>query len=169
MWGPMSCRIFWTWCSSTETLQLTRPWYKVSSVYHPPTVRLLSCQRAADIPEKYTMVLGLVNVALRSLADRSEQAKYTRCLFQLMLPQDSELVFQLVERILPLCETWPSAEVQWLATVTFNQAVDLYVQGFEEPCRRWAVTAMSVAKEVDDGGAMLRSLHDRFLKLRFAN
>ncbi|RMJ26140.1 hypothetical protein PHISP_02985 [Aspergillus sp. HF37] len=53
---------------------------------------------------------------------------------------------------------YPAEELEWLATTTFNRAVDFYRESEDADCRRWAGKAIEVAELVDGGalGQLLR-------------
>lgn len=44
---------------------------------------------------------------------------------------------------------YPNEELEWLATVAFNRAMDFYLVSADEECRRWARKAIEVADLVD--------------------
>ncbi|KAE8352675.1 meiosis protein SPO22/ZIP4 like-domain-containing protein [Aspergillus coremiiformis] len=50
---------------------------------------------------------------------------------------------------------YPGEEIQWMATVAFNRAVDLYLMSDNEGCRRWAEKAIQLA---DFGGLECEAL-----------
>lgn len=54
---------------------------------------------------------------------------------------------------------YPSAELAHLATVSFNQAMDLYKDAKDKDCQRWAKKAIRLAESMnDDEGKRLAAL-----------
>jgi len=62
---------------------------------------------------------------------------------------------------------YPTDELEWIATKSFNHAVDLYCSGDDNGCRSWAGRALNVAHFCSDGGALEKLLQDKLLNLRF--
>jgi hypothetical protein len=62
---------------------------------------------------------------------------------------------------------YPSDELEWIATKSFNYAVDLYCSGDDNGCRSWAGRALNVAHFCSDGGALEKLFQDKLLNLRF--
>lgn len=52
--------------------------------------------------------------------------------------------------------SYPATELEWLATTTFNHAVDYYIQEKDEKCREWAEKALALAAWAD--GSRLRDV-----------
>jgi hypothetical protein len=64
-------------------------------------------------------------------------------------------------------DCYPRTELEWLASTTFNHAVDYYLQEDDVKTKKWADQAFIVAQWIDDKGAMRDFLMERFAKLRF--
>lgn len=61
---------------------------------------------------------------------------------------------------------YPNEELEWLATMTFNRAIDFYLVSSDEECRRWAGKAIEVADLVGyNHGALGRLLRANLAKL----
>ena len=61
---------------------------------------------------------------------------------------------------------YPDDELEWLAAVAFNRAVDFFVESAESVCRRWAAKAILLADLIHvDGGALGRLLRGNLAKL----
>lgn len=60
---------------------------------------------------------------------------------------------------------YPVEELDWIATTTFNRAVDFYCTSQDEACRRWAEKAISLATLGDDGGQLHQLLQNKYLGL----
>ncbi|KAF2741108.1 SPO22-domain-containing protein [Polyplosphaeria fusca] len=56
---------------------------------------------------------------------------------------------------------YPPTELEWLASTSFNQAVEYYLQENEEKCNTWADHALNVAQWADDGGRLRNALLER--------
>jgi len=74
----------------------------------------------------------------------------------------------LADEITKEHELYPETELQWLATMSFNRAVDYYVQGDEGKAKRWADKAFVVAQWIEDEGRTRDFLMDRFSSLQFS-
>ena len=62
---------------------------------------------------------------------------------------------------------YPVEEIEWLATSTFNRAVDAYSASDETECRRLVEQALELADRVQDQGILRRLLVERYGYLRF--
>lgn len=51
-------------------------------------------------------------------------------------------------------EEFPETELQWLATTSFNRAVDLLSEGKHEACMEWVGGALELARYAADNGAL---------------
>lgn len=61
---------------------------------------------------------------------------------------------------------YPVDEIQWLATMAFNHAVDLYLVSVDKDSQRWAQKAIALADSGGDGGRRLgRLLREKYDKL----
>ncbi|KAK3064561.1 hypothetical protein LTS18_006048 [Coniosporium uncinatum] len=59
-------------------------------------------------------------------------------------------------------QTYPSEELEWLATTSFNKAVDLYCVNDDERCRLWAEKALMLAGCAEgDAGGLERMLREK--------
>lgn len=63
--------------------------------------------------------------------------------------------------------SYPIEELEWLASVSFNKAVDFYRAGLDEECQRWGTKAVQVAECVDpvSGGILARTLRANMERL----
>lgn len=64
-------------------------------------------------------------------------------------------------------DRYPATELEWLATSSFNRAVDYYVQDNDEKCKEWAEKAMTVAQWLEDDGKLRDLLMAKFAALQF--
>ncbi|KAL8721519.1 MAG: hypothetical protein Q9225_001818 [Loekoesia sp. 1 TL-2023] len=60
---------------------------------------------------------------------------------------------------------YPAEELEWIATTTFNRAVDFYCASQDDACRRWAEKAISLAALGDDEGQLHQLLQNKYLGL----
>ncbi|OJK00856.1 hypothetical protein ASPACDRAFT_1855400 [Aspergillus aculeatus ATCC 16872] len=94
--------------------------------------------------------------------------RYLHVLYQLALDASQpDLAESVLDQVLVLVRDWqmtefPAVEVQWMASVAFNRAVDFYLAGEDEECRRWAGKAIALADllvvVVDGGGGLFGGL-----------
>ncbi|PQE09145.1 hypothetical protein CJF32_00010362 [Rutstroemia sp. NJR-2017a WRK4] len=106
--------------------------------------------------------------------DSAKLSKYLRCLFQVAIVSNEVIAEELLDQVNVLArdaaETdlpYPTPELDWLATKSFNHAVDLYIADQDDGCRRWAEKALNVAKMCADGGALYELLKGKLAGLRF--
>lgn len=62
---------------------------------------------------------------------------------------------------------FPPEELEWLVTVSFNQAVDAYNARRDDECNTWADLATNLAHYADDGGGLEKRVQESRMKLRF--
>ncbi|RAL61514.1 hypothetical protein DID88_009553 [Monilinia fructigena] len=74
--------------------------------------------------------------------DTIKLSKYMRCLFQAAMGNDDKIAEELIDQICMLAadaaETdvpYPTQELEWLATKSFNHAIDLYSADQDDECR----------------------------------
>lgn len=60
---------------------------------------------------------------------------------------------------------YPVEELEWLATTTYNKAVDFYCASHDVNCRRWAERAFNIAQLSSDGGLLHELLQSKFMVL----
>ncbi|KAB8074482.1 meiosis protein SPO22/ZIP4 like-domain-containing protein [Aspergillus leporis] len=90
---------------------------------------------------------------LDTAATRTLLPRYLHIFFQLSLDaSDYPLAESGLDQALALAldnyktvSRYPSDEIQWMATVAFNRAVDFYIASEEGDCRRWAEKAIELA------------------------
>jgi hypothetical protein len=107
-------------------------------------------------------------------------SRWIRCLFTLASPAHPTICESLLDQVLqllssdelpldPLSAPYPQLELEYLATTTFNRAIDFYCAGGDENdtrCRDWMERALGVAEFVDDGdvlGGLLRGKMGRLV------
>lgn len=56
-------------------------------------------------------------------------------------------------------------ELEWVATVTFNRAIDFYCAGEDEMCKKLAAKAINISSFCPDGGALQDLLEKKLLGL----
>lgn len=57
---------------------------------------------------------------------------------------------------------YPSVELEWLATTSFNRAVDYYCTSDDNKTKLWAEKSLTLAAALDDGGALLNLLREKY-------
>ncbi|KAL2001085.1 hypothetical protein VTN02DRAFT_2252 [Thermoascus thermophilus] len=121
-----------------------------------------------------------------SSAIREQLPRYLRCLFQLASastgaePSTSTTGTAVAESVLDQAYVlardlrhsriqqppYPDEELEWLAMVAFNQALDFYLASADEDCRRWGRKAIELADLMQgDRGAVGRLLRGKFESL----
>ncbi|KAF7883240.1 uncharacterized protein EAF02_005160 [Botrytis sinoallii] len=106
--------------------------------------------------------------------DTIKLSKYMRCLFQAAMGSDDKIAEELIDQVCILAadaaETqipYPTQELDWLATKSFNHAIDLFSADKDEACKRWAEKSILIAGYCDDAGSLKRLLVQRFGGLKF--
>lgn len=120
----------------------------------------------------YSTMRKLVNeIWVLESFDALKLAKYTRCLFQAMLPLDDGLAMRLLDEAcgkakeLREGEThWPEEELEWMAATAFNHAIDCFSAQNTERAREWATRAINLARYCDDG-RLEEVLQAKYLRL----
>lgn len=69
------------------------------------------------------------------------------------------------EQIGQVAKPYPAEELEWLATTTFNKAVDFYCASQNVECRCWAEKALNIANLMADGGTLHALLQTKFMGL----
>lgn len=64
---------------------------------------------------------------------------------------------------------YPPTELEWLATTTFNHAVDYYLQENDDLCMKWAQQAFILASWLEDGDGLRGLLMERYASLGLSN
>lgn len=102
-----------------------------------------------DPPETYLeLAEGVIDQALQSAADEAhlntEEHRAQHALYDASNTNNSVQCAHY---------PYPAAELEHLATVTFNQAMDFYKDEKDDMCRRWARKAVRLAEAMgDDNG-----------------
>lgn len=82
-------------------------------------------------------------------------------------PPSSELRSAVTDDDLKKPDRYPETELTWLATATYNRAVDYYVQEDDSKAKEWAEKSFLVAQWLEDDGALRDLLMAKFSTLRF--
>lgn len=128
---------------------------------------------AGSLRSKLLAVLQkIINRTWRASTSRGQHdvallARWLRCLFQSCLPFDDTLSLHCLDTAVKVAQqrhaynqscsqagsgsTYPTEELEWLATTSFNRAVDFYCAGDDGSCRIWAEKSLGLAKEGDAG------------------
>ncbi len=62
-------------------------------------------------------------------------------------------------------EAYPKTELEWLATTTFNRAIDYYMQEDDGNCKLWAEKSFVLAQWLEDDGSLRDLLMEKFAGL----
>ncbi len=63
-------------------------------------------------------------------------------------------------------QPYPTEELEWIATRSFNYAVDLYCAGDDTGCKNWTAKALNIAHYCADEGALARTLQSKLVVLK---
>ena len=64
-------------------------------------------------------------------------------------------------------DRYPKTELEWLATSTYNRAVDYYIRENDEKAKMWAEKSFVVAQWIEDDGVLRDYLMEKFSTLQF--
>lgn len=112
-----------------------------------------------------------------SKKDTAKLSRWVRCVFQMSLNSDPGVSLQCIEQAISVAkkargsselERYPTDELEWLATTSFNHAIDLYCAGDEAGCRQWAERALNLAIVNEDEGHLHGTLQQKWLLLNVA-
>ncbi|KAK2055776.1 SPO22-domain-containing protein [Colletotrichum caudatum] len=100
-------------------------------------------------------------------------AKYIRCMLHAVLPLEAALGQRLMRQAIDVARDsrggphpFPQEELEWLVTVSFNQAVDAYNVEQDDECAKWADLAMNLAHYAEDGGGLEARVHEQWAKMK---
>ncbi|KAI3394550.1 hypothetical protein diail_2541 [Diaporthe ilicicola] len=138
---------------------------------------MADCILRAHMPseELFSVLRKIIN-EISALQDchPSKLAKYTRCLFQVVVSRNDELAGRLLEEACKMSSeahgtpaAWPSEEIEWIASAAYNHAVDSWQRDERESCIWWAQKAMSIAHFCGDGGQLEETLQGKYAVLKF--
>lgn len=110
--------------------------------------------------------------------DTAKLSRWIRCLLQIALPRDVAVAEEILGRVEAICRDlkakrqklpstsfspfpqhqqqyhssyyYPPEELEWLATTTFNRAIDFYCASDDVRCKLWAEKALAIAAIFDD-------------------
>ncbi|KAF7952888.1 hypothetical protein EAE96_006111 [Botrytis aclada] len=146
---------------------------KSTRVYELMADCILSCEAPTQV-----LIMTLKKITNKTWEmgefDTVKLSKYMRCLFQAAMGSDDKIAEELLDQVCMLAadaaETqipYPIQELDWLATKSFNHAIDLYSADQDEGCKRWAEKSILIAGYCDDAGSLKRLLMQRFGGLKF--
>ncbi|KAH6613486.1 meiosis protein SPO22/ZIP4 like-domain-containing protein [Chaetomium tenue] len=186
--GDILCAI-----SALKKLQEKYEYKEPSSIHLPAlfrcTIRLLNllaerpgtdingvvndlCQEFDDA--LYSTMRKIVNeIWVLENFDAVKLAKYTRCLFQATLPLDDALAMRLLDEACDKARelresqaAWPEEELEWMATTSFNHAIDCYSAHETDRAKEWATKAINLAHYCSDK-QLEEILQNKYLRLSF--
>ncbi|KAI9697243.1 MAG: hypothetical protein M1836_004807 [Candelina mexicana] len=104
--------------------------------------------------------------------DMQKLARWIRCLFQIALPSDIKVAEHILDQMHNVAQDarsyknpYPTEELEWMATTTFNRAVDFFGASDDAASKRWAEKALNIAALSDDGGVLHKTLQSKYLTL----
>ncbi|KAI9795239.1 MAG: hypothetical protein M1835_006135 [Candelina submexicana] len=120
-----------------------------------------------------TTLQKIVNVIWRLEGnDMQKLARWIRCLFQIALPSDIKVAEHILDQMHNIAQDarsynnpYPTEELEWMATTTFNRAVDFFGASDDAASKRWAEKALNIAALSDDGGGLHKTLQSKYLTL----
>ncbi|KAF7947325.1 uncharacterized protein EAE97_004574 [Botrytis byssoidea] len=146
---------------------------KSMSVYELMADCILCCEAPTQV-----LIMTLKKITNKTWEmeefDTIKLSKYMRCLFQAAMGSDDKIAEGLIDQVCMLAadaaETqipYPTQELDWLATKSFNHAIDLFSTDQDEACKRWANKSILIAGYCNDAGSLKRHLIQKFGGLSF--
>lgn len=100
------------------------------------------------------------------------RAKWYRVMYTLALDQPTDTVAATIDQICDAADTaalsetaYPTEELEWVVTTTFNRAVDAYCGSDERMFRTLGAAALRLAERMQDRGAMRGVLMERLARM----
>ncbi|KKK14227.1 hypothetical protein AOCH_000338 [Aspergillus ochraceoroseus] len=156
---------FHEWEDVTRIIEISKPIVdaKLSSIF-------LDCILRSEAPQMIRTFHSSPSPFLNTSTSNFDEnlPRYLRCLFVLSVDaKEYELAESVLDQALIFARDpsskkshYPKEEIQWLAVVSFNTAVDFFLSSADGDCRRWAEKAITLADliGVDHGelGQLLR-------------
>lgn len=122
----------------------------------------------------------IINACWRNNKDITRLARWIRCLFLMTLTSDPTISLRCVDQACAIAakaqvgripEPYPAEELAWLATMTFNHAVDLWFADEDKAeSQKWAEKALNLSGVggvgVGEGGGLHAVLQDKWMRLK---
>lgn len=105
----------------------------------------------------------IINDTWKSDKDITKVARWLRYTFMLCINHtQSDFSLKLLQQAASMAEnghrgkhdSYPEAELQWLATTGFNHAIDLIAEGDRDTAEKWMESALEVARYSQDDGSL---------------
>ncbi|KAI9718236.1 MAG: hypothetical protein M1812_004226 [Candelaria pacifica] len=142
-----------------------------------PTATMIVTLQVTGPPNLILYVVNdfqkIVNVTWRlEENDIQKLSRWIRSLFQIALPSDIKIAEHILDQMYNVAQDasktgnpYPTEELEWMATTTFNRAVDFFGASDDSTSKRWAEKALSIAALNLDGGALHAVLQGKYLTL----
>ncbi|KAF2199170.1 SPO22-domain-containing protein [Delitschia confertaspora ATCC 74209] len=143
-----------------------------------------SCLVKANVVDKYqaktfAVLQKIINISWRQGNQVIlKLSRWIRCLFQLALTFDESISMKCVDQATGIATVrqgvsfpclmtyaanhYPPTELEWLATTSFNHAVDYYIAEDDSKCKLWAEKALRLAECAEDGGGLRDLLAEKY-------
>lgn len=122
---------------------------------------------SSDAPREavFSIIETLTNASLRAGdCDVARLSRWMRLLFTIALTDEQTMLNSLGPRLLTLlsthASTYPQDEIQWLAVMSFNRAVDMHGAGDLQGCHRMCEVALSIGNYAHDEDLKLQIQHN---------
>ncbi|TLD33674.1 hypothetical protein PspLS_00923 [Pyricularia sp. CBS 133598] len=127
-------------------------------------------------PRDFYSALNLLVDKLAELpdCDNIKLARYSRCVFQVLMGIDTKLALQELRSICEMAKRafetsgshWPREELEWIAVMAFNHGIEASGLNDEDSTQPWVEIAMSLAHYNGDGGALEKSMYESYTSFR---
>ncbi|GAB7352848.1 hypothetical protein MBLNU459_g3456t2 [Dothideomycetes sp. NU459] len=115
----------------------------------------------------------IINISWRTnMGDSTKLARWLRCLFQMTLSIDPAMSLKCLDQACAIANSpkmqaqYPVDELEWLATTSFNHAVDLHCASDDAASQQWAERALALALAAGLGSGLHRVLQAKWLQMQ---
>ncbi|KAL8960327.1 MAG: hypothetical protein Q9193_002951 [Seirophora villosa] len=181
-----------SWASLGDLIEEAET-YQDPKVFNVMADIVLSCGAPTEIA--IATLQQIVNKVWQPESEDVDRlARWIRCLLSLALSSNVELAENIVDQVISIAMNakevgfndigdqhisnareltptkqkpshYPAEELEWIATTTFNRAIDFYCASQDEACRSWAGKAISLAHLGDDHGHLHDLLQNKYMGL----
>ena len=133
---------------------------------------VLACEAPTEVP---IMSLQQIVNDIWQIEDNDIEklSRWIRCIASQTINSDNKKTEAFLDQVVTIVEDankgqgkkYPAEELEWLATTTFNRAVDFYGSSQDAECHHWAGKALFLAALCNDGGVLHSLLQRNFQSL----
>ncbi|KAF2154269.1 hypothetical protein K461DRAFT_320422 [Myriangium duriaei CBS 260.36] len=145
----------------------------IISIHSVMLEQRIDSQHVAKVPP---VMQAIVNQSWRQeKGNLPKLARWLRCIFRMTISTSPETALRVLDQAASIAvgsglgresQRYPSAELEWLASTAFNQAVDRFCASDHEGCRTWAEAALNLAKAAIDSPRLFAQMQGLWMRLQ---